>query len=329
MACRVFESAVINSDLMNVWEKIRPFTFNFWKKVKKVEVGEKDVEHGEVGGIHIIYYVDDTMDKVKLQEMSDRKNLLSYEVLETTSHVSSPDIKVSHSLQLREVTNTNQCVLECISNYSNAISITNFIESKNIKKDLFHAIRQACTDPDDTGNRSWICHHCSYQNTPKRIPHYKCTHCHRVHMFTKLFRIPCNLDTDIYDKERFWMCGNEWQIIVLMNGHVEHPGLIACYLKCLDLRGHHEHFKCHFIFSSLHPDEARLKNCDRKHKTTIHDDFWVAGRGEDSGFWDQCSPEKCQKYKDSKERWGLMIQMIPGDRQQNLYHDWIDNHIVE
>merc|ERR1712159_321117 len=104
---------------MNVWEKIRPFTFSFWKKVKKVEVGEKDVEHGEVGGIHIIYYVDDTMDKVKLQEMSDRKNLLSYEVLETTSHAFSSDIKVTHSLQLRELTHTNQCVLECISNYSN------------------------------------------------------------------------------------------------------------------------------------------------------------------------------------------------------------------
>lgn len=330
----MFESGVIDSPARDVWEKIRPFNFDFWKKVKKVEVEEKDSEHGEVGGIHIIYYDDDTMDTVKLLEMSDRNFFLSYEVLKTTSDTFHPEIKISHSLRLRKVTCTNQSILEFTTNYSDEISLTNFIESKNTKKEFFQSIRRVCTDPNDVDERPWYCHECGSQNKP-RSRNFKCNYCQRVHMFSKLLRIPCDLDQDQYRSKPFRMCGNEWQIILLPKGHEHHPGYIACYLKCTKLerhfpRSHTPGFKSHFIFTTLHPDEARVRNRDRKHKARQHNDVWTATCGSDTGFWDQSTPEYCRELQDSKGRWGLLVQMIPGDRQDALtIRNLTENFVID
>lgn len=334
MACIVFESGVIDAPAIDVWEKIRPFNFDFWKKVKKVEVEEKDAEHGEVGGIHNIYYDDDTMDKVKLLEMSDRNFFLSYAVLETTSDTFHPEIQISHSLRLRKVTCTDQSILEFTTNYSDEISLTNFIKSKNTKKDFFQFIRRVCTDPNDVGIRPWHCHECGFQNKP-RSRNFKCNHCQRPHMFSKLLRIPCDLGEDQYQSERFWMCRNEWQIVLLPKGHVDHPGFIACYLKCTKLerkfpRKHTPGFKSHFIFTTLHPDEARLKKSDRKHEGIQHNDVWIARCGSDTGFWDQSTPEKCHELQDSNGKWGLLVQMIPGDRQDaHSIVNMTENFVIE
>merc|ERR1712130_494501 len=101
---------------------------------------------------------------VKLQEMSDRRFLLTYEVLETTSDEISNEIRVSHSLRLRKITDTKQTIIESTTRYSDEISLSKFIKTKQNKKTFFNALRRVCTDPDDSGNKPWNCHYCTFRN---------------------------------------------------------------------------------------------------------------------------------------------------------------------
>jgi len=327
MTCTVFESGVIETQVDNVWEKIKPFKFEFWKNVEKVQIEEKNVEHGEVGVVHTIIYSDGTREKVKLQEMSDRQFLLSYEVLETSSDDIPPEIKVSHRLQLREITYNNQSIIEFATKYSDEISLTKFIKSKQSKRNFFDALRRVCTDPDDSDLRPWECHICTFRNIPRgRYPHWRCSTCNKLHMFTKLFRIPFTTDKQRWESETFTMCGQDWRILVLPKGHVEQPGHIAVYLKCEGTYENNMSWECHFILSSLHPDEARVKNAERKFPVSKHDDYFNFKSGEDRGFKEQVTPEVCKQMLDSKGNWGLLLQIIPGERVTDV-EKWIDNHI--
>jgi len=131
----VFESGVIDSEVSNVWGKIKHFSFEYWKRIKQIEV-EEMFQHGEVSGIHMIHYADGTKEKVKLQVVSDRQFLLKYDVLETSSNAIPAGIKISHCLQLRKITYSNQTVIEFATKYSDQISLTKFIESKQDKKTI-------------------------------------------------------------------------------------------------------------------------------------------------------------------------------------------------
>merc|ERR1712130_58863 len=175
--------------------------------------------------------------------MSDRQFLLRYDVLETSSDALPPGIKVSHSLKLRKITYSNQTVIEFSTKYSDQISLAQFIKSKQNKRKFFDALRRVCTDPDDSGNKPWNCHICTFQNTSQNVPQFKCAMCQQVHMFTKLFRIPC--DVEEWTSKLFVMCGHEWKIII--KPEQERSGWIGVFLKCIKLRHNARHFPCHFI----------------------------------------------------------------------------------
>lgn len=328
MACTAFESGIINAQADTIWAKLKPFNFNFWgKKIKTIQVEEKDFEHAEVAGIHNILFTDGIIEKVKLLVVSDRHMLLKYEVLETSSGAIPADIKVTHNLKLRKITYTNQTVIEFSTRYSDKISLTKFIESKKEKKEFFEALRLVCTDPDDSGNKAWHCHQCTFKNIPQRMPNYKCRVCDRKHMFSKLFRIPCNLDKRRWNSPNFTMCGHEWRII-LMPQTKEAPGWISAFLKCVKLNHSRRRFGCQFIFSTVNPSEARMANINRKKKAKINEDHWYAEPGLDSGFRKQCEHSELTNYSDPKGKWGLLIQMIPGDQQVRNVRDFVENYAL-
>lgn len=263
---------------------------------------------------------------MKLLVVSDKHLLLKYEVLETSCDEIPANIKVTHNLQLRKITYTNQTVIEFSTRYSDKISLTKFIESKKEKKEFFEALRRVCTDPDDSGNKAWDCHSCTFTNIPQRMPSYKCRVCDEVHMFSKLFRISCNQDKKHWESPNFTMCGHEWKLIIVQHSE-KAPGWIGAFIKCIRLNHGGRRFGCQLVLSTVNPSESRMKNITRKQKANINEDWWSAEPGNDRGFWEQCEHTEVFKFSDPKGKWGLMVQMIPGDRVRNVV-EFVENYAL-
>merc|ERR550525_1549711 len=105
-------------------------------------------------------------------------------------------------------------------------------------------------------------------------------------------------------------------------GAADHPGQVAAFLHCVKLNGPVHSFPLQFILSTIQPDEARTKDENRNFPAVVKEDHWVAKNSTDRGFWDQSTPKKCKELMDAKGNWGLLVQMIPGNRRYDIQQDY-------
>jgi nucleoside-diphosphate kinase len=140
MTTRVHESCVLEFPIEEVWNVLRPLNFSF---VTGVASSEVDASHAadEVGSFRKIVYTDKTTQKVKLVELSDAQNTLTYELVE-----SSPAITYSgviHTWRLRRITHDKTTLFEFVSDYSIDASTGVTQDSKFKKLEFFKDVRAA------------------------------------------------------------------------------------------------------------------------------------------------------------------------------------------
>jgi len=110
------------------------------KTVKKCEMDGK-VSKSDVGGERQVHYADGTVQTLKLLELSDASNRVTWEL-----HASTPSINVLsvvHTIQLRRITSTKGTFIEFFSDYSADATQDVLQDSKFKKFDFFKALRSA------------------------------------------------------------------------------------------------------------------------------------------------------------------------------------------
>jgi len=136
MATRVFESAVISSNIDQVWRVIRGLDFSFLSSVASVSASGD-----EVGSVHTFTYKDGTVQKVKLTEQSDATHTISYELIESIPHISV--MSAVHTISLRRVSHDNTTLIEWTSDFSRDASHDVTADSKFKKLEFFKDLREA------------------------------------------------------------------------------------------------------------------------------------------------------------------------------------------
>ncbi|KAI9199508.1 uncharacterized protein BJ171DRAFT_518578 [Polychytrium aggregatum] len=126
---RVSESRVFSTPVQSVWARVRPTTFDWWSNVVKAEVeGHAD----QVGSVRKVTFKDGTVQKLKILELSDLDNFVTYEVIE-----SNPPIDVLaaiHTIRLRKVTFDNSTFVEWTSDFSSGSNTSAVVEDSRFKK---------------------------------------------------------------------------------------------------------------------------------------------------------------------------------------------------
>jgi len=139
MATRVFESALIQYPIDEVWNVLHHLDFSFLSTVAKSDVEGKTPD--EVGSIRNVTYKDKTVQRVKLVELSENEHKLSYELIESIPAVSV--LSVVHTWRLRRVTHDNSTLFEFVSDFSKDASDSVISDSKYKKLELFKDLREA------------------------------------------------------------------------------------------------------------------------------------------------------------------------------------------
>ncbi|KAI3647778.1 hypothetical protein MP228_007999 [Amoeboaphelidium protococcarum] len=146
----VKESAVIAAPYARVWEQVRPLTFKWLSAVKEVKV--VDGNESQVGSQRKITYVDGTVQTVRVLELSDVENFVTYEVVS-----SEPAVQVSsaiHTIRLRRVTADDSTFVEWVSDYSSDASQEVIQDSKYKKHEAFTDLSKAVSKVvDQTGGK--------------------------------------------------------------------------------------------------------------------------------------------------------------------------------
>jgi nucleoside-diphosphate kinase len=140
MTTRVHESAIIQSPIGDVWNVLRPLDLSFLSAVASCTVDGKQ-KADEVGSHREVTYQDKTRQKLKLVELSDASNTLTYEVLESTPAVKY--MSAVHTWRLRRITHDNTTLIEFTSDFSKDADQAVIQDSKYKKLDFFKDLRSA------------------------------------------------------------------------------------------------------------------------------------------------------------------------------------------
>jgi len=143
MATRVHESAVIEANIDAVWGVVKVLDFHFLPTVVKCDL-EGKASHATVGGVRRIQYKEQTVQRIRLLELSDAQNFVSWEVFEST-----PPLTYSsaiHTVKLRRVTEDNHTFVQFTSDYSKDAGNDVIADSRFKKLDYFKALA-AITEP--------------------------------------------------------------------------------------------------------------------------------------------------------------------------------------
>jgi len=138
MATRVYESAIIASNADAVWAAVKPLDFHFLPTVRSVELEDKNASTATVGAVRKVTYTDNTVQRIKLQELSDAQRFVTWEVIE-----SIPPISYSgaiHTVKLRRVTEDAHTFIEFTSDYASDAKADVIQDSKFKKLEFFKAI---------------------------------------------------------------------------------------------------------------------------------------------------------------------------------------------
>jgi hypothetical protein len=143
MATRVHESAVIEANIDAVWGVVKVLDFRFLSSVVKCDL-ENKASHSTVGGVRRIQYKDQTVQRIRLLELSDAQNFVSWEVFESV-----PALTYSgaiHTIKLRRVTEDNHTFVQFTSDYSKDAGNDVIVDSRFKKLEYFKAL-SAVTEP--------------------------------------------------------------------------------------------------------------------------------------------------------------------------------------
>eukprot|EP01134_Creolimax_fragrantissima_P005109 CFRG5109T1 len=136
---RVHESCVIKAPIDKVWGAVRNGDFAFWKMVKTATKSDQD---GLVGGTVKLEFADNTVQTVKILEISDYMHSLTYELIG-----SEPAITVMsaiHTIKLNRVTADNTTFCEWISDYSSDVTQEVIQDSLYKRRDAFTDMAKHC-----------------------------------------------------------------------------------------------------------------------------------------------------------------------------------------
>jgi len=136
----VFESAVINAPVDQVYAALRALDFSFLKTVSRSEVDGKS-QADEVGSTRTITYNDKTVQRVKLVELNDADRSITYELIESQPAISV--LSAVHTWRLRRISHDNTTLFEFTSDYSKDASDQVIADSKYKKLELFKDLRDA------------------------------------------------------------------------------------------------------------------------------------------------------------------------------------------
>jgi hypothetical protein len=147
MATRVHESDIIPAAISEVWAAIRIFDFDFLDTVKKVEFETNEKNPSQVGNVRVIHYMDKTIQKVRLTELSDARQFLSYTVFESDPPIAV--MSVVHTVRLRRVTANNTTFAEWITDFSADASQAVIQDQRFKQKERLEALKKYFEDDDD------------------------------------------------------------------------------------------------------------------------------------------------------------------------------------
>jgi nucleoside-diphosphate kinase len=136
----VHESAIVSFPISEVWNILRPLDLSFLSTVASSTVDGKQ-KADEVGSFREVTYQDKTRQKLKLVELSDASNTLTYEVIDSTPAVKY--MSAVHTWRLRRITHDNSTLIEFTSDFSKDADQTVIQDSKYKKLDFFKDLRTA------------------------------------------------------------------------------------------------------------------------------------------------------------------------------------------
>jgi len=140
MATRVHESAILDFPIGRVWEIVRPFDFCYLPTVSTVRLEGKDSQPDTVGTERIIFYLDGTKQHVRLLELSDSRNSITWELVQ--SEPAAKAMSAVHTVRLRRVTENNATYVEWISDFSKDASHEVTEDARYKQRENFVAMRK-------------------------------------------------------------------------------------------------------------------------------------------------------------------------------------------
>jgi Ca2+-binding EF-hand superfamily protein len=109
--------------------------------VAKVEF-EGGVSASKVGGVRRVSFKDGTVFRVKLLELSDAENTVTYDVIETSTPV--PYLSAIHTIRLRRVSSIGHTLVEFTSDYSKDAGPDVIADAKFKKLEYLANLAKAC-----------------------------------------------------------------------------------------------------------------------------------------------------------------------------------------
>jgi len=140
MATRVWESSIIRAPVSAVWQVVRPLDFTYLPNVVEVKLSE-DAKLAQVGGVRTVTYKDGTKQTIKLNELSDDRLALSYDLIASEPAVDV--LSASYSIQLRRVTDTNETFVEITTDFSKDASLEVTEDARYKQREHMAALAEA------------------------------------------------------------------------------------------------------------------------------------------------------------------------------------------
>jgi len=134
----VHESAIIEAPADSVWGLAKVLDFHFLPTVLKADLEEKGTTHSTVGAVRRVQYKDNTVQRVRLLELSDAQRFVTWEVIESIPAVTYSS--VVHTVRVRRVTEDNSSYVEFTSDFSRDANNGVISDSKFKKLDYFRAL---------------------------------------------------------------------------------------------------------------------------------------------------------------------------------------------
>jgi len=147
MSTHIWNSAVIEAPVSDVWAALRSFTFAF-KKGLSAQVEEKK-SASEVGAIVRLTYPDKTVQRIKIVEISDLAHTVAWDLIESIPHVSV--LAATHTVKLKRVTENNTTFIEWATDFSKDVDAHVTADAGFKQKENFDALNLHLAKPAPVG----------------------------------------------------------------------------------------------------------------------------------------------------------------------------------
>jgi len=138
MSTRVWQSTIINAPIAKVWSIVRPLDFVYLPRVSTVDLEGKGTHPDQVGAERIVWYVDQTQQRLRLLELSDSRHEITWELVSSDP----PTIVLSsiHTIRLRRVSENNSTFVEWTTDFSRDASADVIEDARFKQKENFAAL---------------------------------------------------------------------------------------------------------------------------------------------------------------------------------------------